>query len=48
MVVTKADGNLLLELAGVPALTQLYRVLEELSAKTNASRSAAVRRSASR
>jgi small ligand-binding sensory domain FIST len=30
MVVTKADGNLLLELAGAPALTQLYRVLEEL------------------
>ncbi|MCW2547603.1 MAG: histidine kinase [Mycobacterium sp.] len=31
MVITKADGNLLLELAGVPALTQLYRVLEELT-----------------
>jgi small ligand-binding sensory domain FIST len=31
MVVTKAEGNLLLELAGVPALTQLYRVLQELS-----------------
>jgi small ligand-binding sensory domain FIST len=31
MVVTRADGNVLLELAGVPALTQLYRVLEELS-----------------
>jgi small ligand-binding sensory domain FIST len=31
MVITKAEGNLLLELAGVPALTQLYRVLEELT-----------------
>jgi small ligand-binding sensory domain FIST len=31
MVVTRAEGNILLELAGVPALTQLYRVLDELS-----------------
>jgi small ligand-binding sensory domain FIST len=31
MVVTKAEGNLLLELAGVPALTKLREAMAELS-----------------
>jgi small ligand-binding sensory domain FIST len=32
MVVTKADGNVLLELAGVPALTKVREAMAELSA----------------
>ncbi len=36
MVVTRADGNMLLELAGAPALTRLYEVLNALSPQERA------------